>query len=368
MAVTGNYMSQERGLDGWFDIPQTSTCGREEDAWLGGDVATSFQVQGGHLWVFGDTFVGQMKDGGRDKESSFIRQSFAWEREDGGGLDFVWATDENGRPATSVVPSNGKREGFFWLMQGCGVGEETLMLGSRVVENGANAFGFQVKATCVVVVENVRDPPEVWAYRETDLPFPGSWTCGLALGQGEGGGEEGMMYVLGLCEKTQGYMVLRARAEDWMAFRFDETEFWCEGGEWGRDVEKAIPLFGEGMGGTESSLAYVRGVGWLSVSIPPFTDEIHLFQSDTLVEGWSSRVVSRIPPSPVPSTFFYAPKLHPQIAAWNAEDDSKKGGGVITITYNSNVMSGDALFEPEGTTIYVPKAVTVPTVSSTATT
>jgi hypothetical protein len=321
----------------YFTLPQGK--------WLGGDSATSFKIDDvTYLWIFGDTFIGELTNGARPTGSAFIHQSVGVNKN--GHMDYRWAS-KNGVPTTAVDPI--KQDGYYWFL--AGIQPEfpgpTLLVASRIVP-AHNFLGFDVAATSLIKIQNILDPPTKWKYTNIDLPASKfgkvDWTS--AMERNPKNHDE--MYILGVDNTLHSFVLAKAPIEDWVKFDFSTTKFWSNGDKWVDNANNLKPLFGKNTAGNETSLVYKNGK-WYSMAIPAMTNKLILYWANNITGKWVSKQIYTIP---LPKNgITYAPKFHPELSG---PDD-------LVITYNVN-MTGDGskeLFTKEGVSIYVPKVLRV---------
>jgi hypothetical protein len=148
--------------------------------WTGADVAASFVVPGNRaLWVFGDTWVGEVEDG-RHAGAALVNNSIAVHAFDPArpgeapapeAVSFLWGPEnDSGQPTAWVRPDTEPDTTWYWPTGGGAVfpgpaGDERLALFLALMAKkpgDASVWGFQVQGSDVAIVENAADPASAW--------------------------------------------------------------------------------------------------------------------------------------------------------------------------------------------------------------
>ena len=125
-------------------MPEMNALFEQTDNWIGGDGASSVALTPEKtLWLFCDTWVGNVRDG-RRVNASLVNNTLALQ--DGHGakakLQFTVRHDANDKPTAFLVPEDGR--GWFWLHSGACV-DSRLYLFMMQMEKTDNrsVFGFR---------------------------------------------------------------------------------------------------------------------------------------------------------------------------------------------------------------------------------
>src|SRR5262245_36800631 len=231
---------------------------QQSEGWIGADGAYSVPLALRRtLWLFGDTWVGKIKDGSR-AGSAMVNSSVAIQ--EGTGKDaqikFLIRRNGNDKPAALLVPDDGK--GWFWLQSGVRVGDPLYLFLAQIEKTETpGVFGFRQIGQWLGVVANPDDDPLSWRITQHKI------ACTLfsperqinfgaaALAEGEN------LFIYGTHEDRRAgglkrHLILaRAPAnkiEDFDAWRF------FDGGQWVGDHLAASHLF-DGMA-SEGSVSY----------------------------------------------------------------------------------------------------------------
>ncbi len=319
---------------------------RTEKGWTGADGAYSFKLSENKvLWLFGDTFVGDIKDGKRCNWE-LVNNSIAIQD----GIDpvtakvkFFWGKEVKGKPTAFIIPSDNK--GWYWFYDGVRT-KSGLYLFLMHIERTSETevFGFRQIGSVVAFVKNPDDNPADWLIMQKRIPFSGDgisstdqWGCSL-FNDGK------HTYIYGIREIKDGnvnvkYMLV-ARTDSDDIMDFDKWSF-LSGGKWVA-----------GAGNAESHLKNIPNeysVSWL----PSFNKYILVYSE----QGFSRKILARLSPSPYGpweepvcvyecpesdnenGVFCYAGKAHPELT---------NDPGELIITYADNTFDFQKLIDDAG--------------------
>jgi hypothetical protein len=264
--------------------PAWSDLFRRHQGWTGADGIYAIPLSGYEgpdnadqtrtLFVFGDTFVGQVgPDGGR-RDYVMINNSLALLN--GGDPDpdrirFLWGRGDNGRPQAVFRPDTPKtRERddlWYWLQDGVCLHGNVFLPAMVLAPNPAGREGFRFKSlgASMIRVPVGADGPDLAAHTQVDSPLyhqnderrvyfgaaimPNTASAGAP-------DPDGYVYVYGRYER------MRVRDEVKLAVaRVRDTEFedlkawhFWDGSDWSADMADIMPL---GRGGPELSVTPV---------------------------------------------------------------------------------------------------------------
>jgi hypothetical protein len=175
------------------------------DGWTGADCAGSVDLGDGRtLWMFGDTWIGKIRDGKRQPGATMVNNSIAvhptdkaapWRAPDPRRIQFLWGPqDKQGRPTAWVVPppiagqtESGEDRDWFWCNGGGIVTTHepeksrrlfVFLFRVRRDPHGKGVWAFTTVGTSLAVVDNVSDPPQRWRPRIFDIPRTGRMAQG----------------------------------------------------------------------------------------------------------------------------------------------------------------------------------------------
>ena len=319
--------------------------------WSGGDGAYTIGLgEGRVLWVFGDTFVGRVKEG-RRVDSRLINNSAALQA--GGtpteaSLSFFYKTGADGQPAAFFEPQDGI--GWFWPYHGVKTAEGLFLFLLQVeAAEGPEAFAFRLVATWLGKVENAAEAPERWKLAVRKIP----WGDERRLFGSSVLLREGTAYIYGtvdeIIEGVAAKQVILARAPAERLWDFSAWRFFSEGG-WVEEVEAAGRVCEDAAG--EFSVSFQPGLGrYVMVFTEGGLSEHMALRTAPRPEGpWGEplRFYSCPEAGWNPTIFCYAAKGHPELAA---------GAGELIVTYVANATDF-ALLESDAR-LYRPRFVKI---------
>jgi hypothetical protein len=302
-------------------LPEYEALFQNEKGWTGADGAYSIMLSNETiLWLFGDTWIGQIK-GGRHINASIVNNSIALQhgrRAVNASVEFYYGRTQNDKPAAFFRPR--QDQSWFWIYHGVRTSEGLflfLMQMERTDEEAA--FGFKMIGSWLGSIANPEDPPPAWHVRMQKIP----WATFKASGNMFFGSTllhvSDYLYVYGITEDIgkgvhRKYMIV-ARVPETGLDDFDQWRFFGNG-RWTADPNQASRLC-ENMANE------------YSVSYQP---ELRKFIAVYSENGISRNIVARLAPhpygpwsAPMPlyqcpevlwdkDFFCYAAKAHPDIS------------------------------------------------------
>lgn len=260
----------EQSLVRVFDWDRIFT---RKSGWLGGDVAGSFIIPGNRvLWVFGDSFIGRVKDNKRVNlkmvNNSVAIHPYAPDQPGKAPLPcqvhFYWgAQDFSGKPTAWIRPKEqGDNKTWYWPTGGgvvLGRGTDTkerLALFLIQVEKKSpedSVWGFKTIGSSVAIVENLRLPVRFWNTRIISLPHQIERRTGdhwvihqlewgvSALSQGS---EHSLLVLIYGCETKEHQQrdLVLARVNGSKLEDFRSWEFYAGNGRWERNLSSASTI------------------------------------------------------------------------------------------------------------------------------
>ena len=333
----------------WFTIetlPRYEALFQPPSGWVGGDGAYSAALGTDRfLWLFGDTFVGEVQ-GGRRVNARLVNNSIGIQtcREaQTASVAFFYQTLPDGLPAPFMQPEDGL--GWIWPFHALRTPEGLYLFLVQFERAGhPTSLDFRLVSNWLAHVSNPDEPPGRWVISQRKIPWGNE-------GRHFGSSvlmREGYYYIYGtLNERGRGvpgkHMILaRAPAQrigDFSAWRFFSN------GEWLAEVDRA-------------SSVCENVASEFSVSFQPVLNRYVLVYSEG---GLSPNILTRVSPTPYgpwsrptrvyrcpearrdPRVFCYAAKAHPEIALIPEE---------LIITYVTNsldielIRSDASLYRP----------------------
>lgn len=347
----------------WSDLlDQTS-------GWTGSDAAYSIPLSGydnpggidfqGSIFVFGDTFIGEVDSNDQRYDFSMIRNTIAYLptiNPDRDSIDFIWDTTNSGNPTALFTANTPDSEpgDWIWPMDGIAIADSVFVYGLRLHEEGTGIFGFKVVG--VTLISFVMDSTNsISGLRHVDAPlFYADSIAGThtVFGQAvmpmtvESGNPnpDGYIYIYGPESGAGQKKLMAARILPEHISDFDQYRFW-DGVTWSADITSAVEL--------------TRGISQ-EFSVTPLDDGqfivVYILGSQVTVRFGDSptgpfRIYQNIYDCPEtfndPNIMVYNAKAHPHLSQ----------PGQLLISYNVNTFSLSDLINHAD--IYRPRFVTL---------
>jgi len=315
---------------------------QKTNGWLGADVAYSIPLGTDKtLWIFGDTFVGRIRDGKRTA-AKMIHSSIAIQRL-GEEPQFYYPVDKKREPQ-SFIKSLGPKT-YFWLSDGARTERGLYLFMQQVQWLNDTTWGFQCVRTWLVSVKNPDASPAFWKISRQELPFS-RFPNGLDVLLGFETLKSGnYAYIYGYSSRTNSSgarNLVLARAPESDLGNPMTWEFYSDR-TWTKDFNKMTTLFSGA--GAEGSVSWQP---FLQKYIFIYSDGIWgtiLMRTADAPEGhWSAPIkIYQCPDMKFsPHVFCYAAKGHPELSATNE----------LLISYAANseslsdVMNDTRLYRP----------------------
>jgi hypothetical protein len=303
----------------------------QSEGWLGSDAAHSIILSEDRiLWIFGDTYIGEVKEGRRYPKGPHINNCIAIEDRSHsvpGSIEYYWGGDQD-TPAAFFPPQTDMPGQFYWLTSGLVVKERLLLFGFAM---SANDSTWWLDGTLVVAIDNYKDNPNEWVCDFYDLGV-GSNDFGLHSAIYLKGT---FIYFVGFNKFKEGQAAILGRA-DQKAFSNSPNEslikYWSDGWlrkTWRNNSEHLSPLFFPGV--TETDIQYIDKWGLYAITTyDPMQPDLFITFSKALTGPWSDPQPFFSNPDHV--TMTYAARPHPQIS---------QGTGEVIISYVTSPTSLD---------------------------
>jgi hypothetical protein len=324
-----------------------------QKGWIGGDGVYSAVLGPNRvLWLFGDTLLGTVKDGGRPG-AVMVNNTLGIQARRGVDtpICFVTGRPADGKATAVFLPADGK--GWFWPQAAIRVGDRLFVFLARIDKTAQpGAFGFQHVGQGLAVVENPDDGPARWRVTQHQVPFA-EFGSGRSRSWGSAVLAEGdHLYVYGYDEPGKGIgkrQLTVARVPAGKVGDFRAWQFRSAGG-WSDRPADAAPLVEAGLA-TEFSVSRVPGgKGYVAVYTENGLGDQIVGRFAGAPEGpWSASVLLYRCPELAKDkgVFSYAAKAHPWAAA----------GNDLVVSYCVNTWEFAQLFRDEQ--VYRPKFVRV---------
>ena len=268
-------------------LPRYDALFNNEKGWTGGDSVYSLALADNViLWLFGDTWVGEIRDG-RHVNATIINNSIAIQRElfpPGATVEFYSGKTPDGTPQAFILPADSN--GWFWIYHGA-LSPDGLYLFLMQIDrtDAALSFGFEVIGTWLGHIANFRDPPARWRIVQHKIP----WSSFSSTGETFFGSwvlkKDGFFFIYGIAEEVvngvhKKFMIL-ARAPETGLAHFDQWRFYTKG-QWKADFTRAEHLCGNMA--NEYSVSFIAA---LEKYVAVYTEN-----------GISKNIVARVAPNP----------------------------------------------------------------------
>ena len=146
---------------------------QNSQGWLGSDVAFSLPLNENKvLWLFGDTFIADQKNGKDRENAKIIRNSIGIQTGDLKSINsikFYWQNKSN--QAKSFF-KNGNEQGFIWPLSCVLLNKKLFVFGLRVVQpDHTDVFGFRVIGNELIIIKNPYEDTENWNFQILKIPL-----------------------------------------------------------------------------------------------------------------------------------------------------------------------------------------------------
>ncbi len=312
-------------------LPEFDAAFSRRSGWVGGDGAHTVPLADGSLlWTFGDSLVGEVREGRREI-AFFVHNAIALQRgktPEAGALSFHFGRGPAGEPAAFFAGKEGG--GWRWPFHGRqGRGGLFLFLLEVEPAAGPAAFAFSPAGGLLAVIANPADPPGDWRVDLHEIPWGAPER---RFGQAVVAEEDGTLVFGTLEENGPGgpvrhLLLARAPAEalaDFASWRFHD------GRGWSAAVEEARPLL-SGIA-PEFSVSRLPGAdGWVLVASEEALSPRILLRFAPRPEGpWGEAIAVYSCPEAAADArvFCYAAKAHPALS-------SRPGELIVTYVANA---------------------------------
>ena len=322
-------------------LPGYEALFQKEDGWTGGDGIYSVALADDTiLWLFGDTFIGQIRNG-RHENASIINNSIGIQYgklPSSALIEFYYGKTSDGAPAAFILPV--EPQGWLWIYDGVRADAGIFLFFVQIDRTADNSvFGFKVIGNWLGLVTNPEAPPLNWEIRQRKIPWSkftddGDTIFGSALLRAGG-----FFYIYGTTEVLEEgirrkYMILARVAESAIS-DFGRWQFFAKG-RWISDLSQA-------------SLLCADIANEYSVSFQP---ALRKYVSVYSQNSMSKNIVARTAPEPYgpwsepivlyrcpeedwhDNIFCYAAKAHPEISLASNE---------LIVTYVTNSVDFDQI-------------------------
>lgn len=328
--------------------------------WIGGDGVYSVILDSRRvLWFFGDTILGEVKDG-RRINAVMVNNTIGIQnglRVDA-AIRFAAGQNKEGKAAALLVPAEGT--GWFWPQAGvCVEGRLFVFLAQVKKTKQGGAFGFRHIGQWLAVVDNPQDDPKEWRIKQHKVPFA-AFENHSTLSWGSAVLEvDGRFYVYGYEERGKKMGARRLLAARVPVKKLDDFSAWrfCGADGWSARAADAVPL-ADGLA-TEFSVSRMPNTkGFVAVYTENGLGDRIMARFAGAAEGpWSAPLLLYRCPEMAKDkgVFSYAAKAHPWAVPPHPQDTSR--GSELLISYCVNTWEFARLFKDAA--VYRPKFVRV---------
>lgn len=244
-------------------LPQYDVLFSNDDGWTGADGAYTVALdQKTTGWFFGDTWIGQIKDG-RHVHATLVNNSVAIQQGRNpitATIDFHWGRTADGRPAALFQPADGR--GWFWVFDTVMTPKGLYLFLIQIERTEAEAvFGFKIIGTWLGHIDNPSEEPLNWRIEQTRIPWSGLPNSGTILWGSAVLAVDDFLYVYGTAEnngdEVRHKQMILARAPLSMPDDFSRWRFYA-GGSWVPHFRQASRLLEKVP--NEYSVSYLSGL------------------------------------------------------------------------------------------------------------
>jgi len=331
--------------------PEWERLFHRRQGWIGSDCAYTVPLsQQRILWLFGDTYWGEVRDGERVNATLVMGNSIAIQQgkhPQSAHIEFLFGKPREGKPTAFLAPRTAK--GWFWFGHGIAEGKHLWLFLTHIVPTGEpGVFGFRSEAVWLAEVHDCSLHPSRWCVDLHRLPFY-QRTANTLIAFGSAVWSDGRWtYIYGTRDDRthtplkRGLLIARAPAG--RLSHFTRWQFWCDG-KWSSAWRDSAPA-GEDIG-AEFSVSFVPTLRrWVLVYSPAtLAPEIRVRWAQSPTGAWSEpHAVYRCPDVQVGRhVFCYAAKAHPELSA----------EGELLVTYATNSFEWSEVLRDAR--LYVPR-------------
>jgi sialate O-acetylesterase len=323
--------------------------GLRTNGWLGSDDGESIVLSKDEsLWLFGDTFIGPLRNGVRVAGAPMIHSTIAIQdrtKRPPDCLKFYWK-ENHGRPESFFPHQAGTPGDYYWVTKGVLLKGELFLFAWCISGGEAQGlFGWKEAGSALIRVPNPLEPPVQWVQKVFPLKLaPGTSFHSALLVQPP------YVYLYGIVQPRQTALA-RIRIGDLIAGKLTEAyEYWVNGTQgphWGKEATNCVPQFQP----VNSECTVHYEPAWKLYTCFTYdimSPELFLTTSRSVTGPWSKpRPIYTVPEYKRFSfpIMAYAVRQHPELSTRPGE---------IILTYATNIPNSEReLFTPEGKDVYV---------------
>jgi len=321
-----------------------------ESGWLGADAATSIVLNDKRtLWLFGDTFLGEIIDGRRVPNRFYINSTIAIQDRTVHPLKsikYYWR--KSGETDIAFFPyQKGTSGKYYWPTQGIRIKDKLIVFCMSLNRDWSENW---IAGTVSVVIDNPDENPMNWKMNYYDMNVGSDhFVLQSALWY-----EKPYLYFISMDDlnnqpENRRMILVRSKAADILAGRGAESlEYWTKARNrefWSKKRDSAVTLFAPGC--TETMIQYDESWQlYYCTTYNPVEPYIYLTVASQLTGPWSEPVC--IYKNPDHTTMTYAAKCHPELSTRPGE---------LIISYVTAPIGVD--IENQGMDVYRPRFIRV---------
>jgi uncharacterized protein DUF4185 len=314
------------GADGIFSIP------------LSGVDKNNNEGNDSTLLLFGDTYIGEVKDGKPQPGNVMVNNTIAYikgNEPDASKIHFHFKQGADGTPQTFFVPktSTANKPELFWLGDGF-INQEkknTLYIfGYKVERTGAGVFDFIEPGVSIIAVKDATKPPfadhrqlETSLHIKNERLGEGNMGAGILVNTKWAGAAnpDGYVYVYGCIGQDKNLIVARVRPAD-----FEDQKQWrfYDGVNWSENINDLKPVT-NGASNELSMTALPDGRFLLVFQVMGLSDKVGMRIAATPVGPFSAIKEIYTTPEWKEGIWTYNAKAHPNLSK----------PGELLISYNT---------------------------------
>lgn len=332
--------------------------------WVGGDGAYSIPLGPKRtLWLFGDSFIGQIRNNKRSN-CSMVHNAVAIEdTSQGSPGKFTYYSGKkpiNPKPENTGFFNCLDKGDYYWPADGF-LSKGKLHIFMHVVRTDYKLpapFQFELRTDHLVTVDNPLDAPDKWRYQIKALNTSAKRTLyGVAC-------RADNKHIYFFCSNgavaldlfKHPTVVARLSLTKAVPFSLNKLEWWSQ--KWEPTYELPETLFDDGA--SEMTVTKIPGLtGYFAFYIPPDKKAIFMRHATEMQGPWSDRALVYQFSTGSPDLLYYSAKAHPQYLT-----DAAKNKGEIILTYCTNSSNFAKL--TSNAKLYVPQALKISLSNSTS--
>jgi hypothetical protein len=314
------------GADGIFSIP------------LSGVDKNNNEGNDSTLLLFGDTYIGEVKDGKPMPGNVMVNNSIAYIKgndPDPSKIYFHYKESKDGKPETFFVPqtSTANKPQLFWLGDGF-VNKElnnTLYIfGYKVERTGAGVFDFKETGVSIIAIPKGTKPPFINQRQiETSLNIKsatlgdGNFGAGILVNTKWAGAPapDGYVYVYGCIGQDKNLVVARIKPKEFESI--NKWQYW-DGAAWSKNMND-VKAIANGASNELSMTPLADGRFLLVFQVLGLSDKVGMRIAQSPVGPFSEIIEIYTTPEWKQGIWTYNAKAHPNLSK----------PGELLISYNT---------------------------------